>query len=365
MQYFVKIAKLFSILLLLALTLVIASTNMSSSIIVVANEAHTATAATTTYSSNSDPSSATITKIQSINNNPPSLPAAPPAIIHRNTRAPTAIGGPTLNDPNLKVEQMINTGLKRTTSMAFLGPNDILVLGKETGKVHRILNGKILPQPLLDVNVASEAERGLLGIAIANDNASTENGNTRHVFLYYTESGGGKDGDDAPKVSPAGTATTTDKDNTTRANIRNSGADTVSPAGNRLYRYDLDLKNNKLTNPKLLLNLPASPPPGREGTEKNHNGGKVLIGLDNNVYVGIGDVGGHNGQSENNPNSIAPPDGTGGILRITQDGQIVDNPPLGDTMPLSLYYAYGIRNTFGMDFDPLTGNLFLYLKFLF
>src|ERR687885_1079473 len=174
MQYFVKIAKLFSILLLLALTLVIASTNMSSSIIVVANEAHTATAATTTYSSNSDPSSATITKIQSINNNPPFLPAAPPAIIHRNTRAPTAIGGPTLNDPNLKVEQIINTGLKRTTSMAFLGPNDILVLEKDTGIVHRIVNGKMLPEPLIDVNVAIEAERGLFGIAIAK--CSNSNG---------------------------------------------------------------------------------------------------------------------------------------------------------------------------------------------
>src|ERR671933_715148 len=106
----------------------------------------------------SNSSHATITKIQSINNNPPFLPAAPPAIIHRNTRAPPAIGGPTLNDPNLMVEQIINTGLKRTTSMAFLGPNDILVLGKETGKVHRILDGKMLPEPLLDVNVASEAE---------------------------------------------------------------------------------------------------------------------------------------------------------------------------------------------------------------
>jgi glucose/arabinose dehydrogenase len=29
----------------------------------------------------------------------------------------------------------------------------------------------------------------------------------------------------------------------------------------------------------------------------------------------------------------------------------------GDTFPLNLYYAYGMRNTFGMDFDPLTGNL--------
>jgi aldose sugar dehydrogenase len=26
-------------------------------------------------------------------------------------------------------------------------------------------------------------------------------------------------------------------------------------------------------------------------------------------------------------------------------------------MPLALYYAYGMRNTFGMDFDPITGNL--------
>ena len=251
---------------------------------------------------------------------------APPAI--RNTRSRAAAGGPTLNDPDLAVERIIDTGLKSTTSMAFLGPNDILVLEKNTGVVHRILNGKMLPEPLLDVNVASEAERGLLGIAIAKDgnNTNTENGddngNTRHVFLYYTESGGGKDGDDEPKVSPAGTATTTDTANSTSTNTRNSGVDSVSPAGNRLYRYDLDLdNNNKLTNPKLLLNLPASPPPGREGTEKNHNGGKVLIGPDNNVYVGIGDVGGHRSQAENNPNGIAP-DGTGGILRVSYAVQI-------------------------------------------
>src|SRR5919202_4643083 len=229
--------------------------------------------------------------------NASSIISPPPPPLTHNTRARASLTGPTLNDPTLKVEQIISRGFDDATSMAFLGSDDILVLEKNTGKVQRILNGKILPQPLLDVNVANEAERGLLGIAVAkNDNASTENGNTRHVFLYYTESGGGKDGDDAPKVSPAGTATTTtDKDNTTRANIRNSGEDTVSPAGNRLYRYDLDLNNNnnnnKLTNPLLLLNLPASPPPGREGTEKNHNGGKVLIGPDNNVYVGIGDVG--------------------------------------------------------------------------
>jgi glucose/arabinose dehydrogenase len=28
-----------------------------------------------------------------------------------------------------------------------------------------------------------------------------------------------------------------------------------------------------------------------------------------------------------------------------------------DNHPLNMYYAYGIRNSFGLDFDPLTGNL--------
>src|SRR5918911_1536009 len=386
MRHSSKVAKSFS-MLVLALFLTNSSNSYSQIIVKQAQAASNAI-----IPLNSDSNKATITNVQfpgilpnnenndneNNNNNNPSFPTltSPPTnpsaknnqgpattnippIVHRNTRARAAIAGPTLNDPNLKVEQVINTGLRSTTSMAFLGPNDIFVLGKDAGIVHRILNGKMLPEPVLDVSVANVAERGLLGIAIAknDDNGGTDSGNVRHVFLYYTESGGGKDGDD----QPSRTATASTPNNSARTNTGGRGLDTVPPAGNRLYRYDLDESGNnniKLTNPLLLLNLPALPPPGREGTEKNHNAGKVLIGPDNNVYVGIGDVGGHNGQSENNPNGTAP-DGTGGILRITQDGQLVDNPPLGsnDTIPLALYYAYGMRNTFGMDFDPITGNL--------
>jgi aldose sugar dehydrogenase len=383
-HYYSKIVKS-SVLLLLALLLANSGTYLQ----IISKQAYAATSA---IFLNSNSNMATIAKVQlpgiltnnnenenNDNNNNPSTPTPTspptnpsannnnqgpattttttvPSIVHRNTRARAAIAGPTLNDPNLKVEQVINTGLRSTTSMAFLGPNDILVLEKDAGIVHRILNGKMLPEPLLDVSVANVAERGLLGIAIAkNDNGGTESGNVRHVFLYYTESGGGKDGDD----EPSRTATATTPDNSSRTNTGSRGLDTVPPAGNRLYRYDIDESggnNIKLTNPLLLLNLPATPPPGREGTEKNHNAGKVLIGPDNNVYVGVGDVAGHKGQAENNPNGI-PPDGTGGILRITQDGQIANNPPLGDSLPLALYYAYGMRNTFGMDFDPVTGNL--------
>ena len=49
------------------------------------------------------------------------------------------------------------------------------------------------------------------------------------------------------------------------------------------------------------------------------------------------------------------PDGRGGILRVNEDGsQVGTNAILGEKEPLNKYYAYGIRNSFGMDFDPIT-----------
>jgi glucose/arabinose dehydrogenase len=239
-------------------------------------------------------------------------------------------GAINIDDPNLKYE-IVASGLKSPTTMAFLGPNDILVNEKLNGTVQRIIDGKIQPQPILDVSVASQSERGMLGIAVAKPSINNNNSNnnnpspTTYVFVSYTQT----------KVEGS--------DICPNLNYCVPGHD---PIGNLLYRYEL--ANNKLVNPMLLLDLPAVPGPP-------HNGGKIIIGPDNNVYIGIGDVGKHRTHAENSVRS--PADGTGGILRVTQDGQIVSNPPLGDTIPLSLYYAYGIRNTFGMDFDPLTGNL--------
>ncbi|MGB7955171.1 MAG: hypothetical protein WCF23_14430, partial [Candidatus Nitrosopolaris sp.] len=64
------------------------------------------------------------------------------------TKATVASGGPTLDDPNLKIEALVK-GLEVPTSMAFIGPNDILVLEKNTGTVVRIADGEILKKPLL------------------------------------------------------------------------------------------------------------------------------------------------------------------------------------------------------------------------
>jgi glucose/arabinose dehydrogenase len=244
------------------------------------------------------------------------------------TKAPPSAGGPTFKDPKLKAE-VVFTGLDHPTSMAFLGPNDILVLQKNTGTVQRIVNGRMLPQPLLHVNVGQGVEWGMLGIAVAKHNDIT------YVFLYYTEPDSNNSGEQGAGVTEG---------NNTQSMV------------NHLYRYEL-ADNNQLINPKLLLILPAtSPDPNHEN---NHVGGKVVIGPDSNVYVVIGDVGGHEGQAQNVKDGTTL-DGTSGILRVTQDGDaVVPNSPLGnDTDPtLNKYYAYGIRNSFGMDFDPVTGKL--------
>ena len=107
--------------------------------------------------------------------------------------------------------------------------------------------------------------------------------------------------------------------------------------------------DGKLVNPKLLLDLPAIPWP-------YHNGGALTIGPDNNIYIAVGD--GTIDTQTNNVGNGSLPDGRAGILRVTQDGKPASNNGiLGDKYPLNLYYAYGIRNSFGIDFDPVGGNL--------
>jgi glucose/arabinose dehydrogenase len=125
------------------------------------------------------------------------------------------------------------------------------------------------------------------------------------------------------------------------------------PKRNVLYRYEF--VNNQLINPKLLLELPVS-------TYGLHNGGKIVVGPDNNVYFTIGDVAARSLGSDSytkaqNYEEGTEPDGRAGILHVTKDGKLVGKGILGGTYPLNLYYAYGIRNSFGIDFDPVTGNL--------
>jgi aldose sugar dehydrogenase len=228
--------------------------------------------------------------------------------------------------PDLDSEVVLS-GVEYPTAMAFLGPDDILVLEQDKGTVQRVVRGQMLDTPVLDVNVANERERfgiheerGLLGIAVAEDDGNSET--PRYVFLYYTEA---------------------------------EEEDGGEPLGNRLYRYELI--GDSLINGTLLLDLPYLPGPA-------HNGGVLSIGPDKNVYVAVGDMiptsyaeTQYRSKAQNYGAGLDP-DGRGGILRVTQEGEVVDNSGiLGEGHPLDKYFAYGIRNSFGMDFDPVTGNL--------
>jgi aldose sugar dehydrogenase len=258
---------------------------------------------------------------------------------------------PHVKDPGLKVEE-IGRGIPSSpTSMDFLDSNNILVTLKGDGfmpvnssgilknqtaaSVFLISNDVLQPEPVLRIPVNITGERGLLGIAIKRDeivNSSASPGNMETsmvsaankskitVFLYYTE----KDED--------------------------------QPARNRIYAYQWN--GTKLINPTLILDIPAENL-SLNLAGQNHQGGKLLIGPDGYLYAVIGDVG-RGGVLQNIKNSDGPSD-TSVIFRINPENGLPaeDNPFTSNNKsdPMNRYYAYGIRNSFGMTFDPVTGTL--------
>jgi aldose sugar dehydrogenase len=252
---------------------------------------------------------------------------------NQNQNYPLSAENITLSDPTLKIE-LVASGLDFPTTMAFLGPDDFLILEKNTGNVKRFVNGTLVEKPLLHVVSSIKDERGLLGIAISekdkNDykNVLTVPNKdvTHNVFLYYIEC---------------------------KDVLKNIGCE------NSVYRYDLDNKNNVLINPKFLVGVPSFPDP-------SHIGGIIDIGPDENLYVTVGNFQNtiptkiYKTKTQNYADG-EPVDGRAGILRLTQDGYPVLNANgtgiLGNKYPLNAYYAYGIRNSFGIDFDPVTGKL--------
>src|SRR5687767_1888335 len=87
--------------------------------------------------------------------------------------------GPVMLHPRLDVRP-VTTGLVTPITLAFIGPNDFLLLEKNTGQVKRVVNGAV-QGTVLDLGVNFASERGLLGIAL-HPNFPTNPG----VYLYWT-----------------------------------------------------------------------------------------------------------------------------------------------------------------------------------
>ena len=200
---------------------------------------------------------------------------------------------PIIYDDDYMVEKFA-TGLQYPTTMYFVG-DDILVLEKNTGKVIRISdNGVLYNEPALDVPVIQDNEAGLLGIVYLSN----------HVYLSFTESLSGFDKRD-------------------RENARNA-----------VYQYDWN--GEKLTNPILIKELPGH-------LSSVHHGGIITTSLNNEIYFVIGD------QEQRTTFQNVPIDATyetGSIFKIDTESK--------NSVEL---FAMGIRNSFGLAVDPVTGYL--------
>ena len=226
------------------------------------------------------------------------------------------------------------SGLNVPTSFAFIGPDDVLVLEKQTGRVIRILGDQ--KTTVLDLAVNTGSERGLLGIALHPDFPATP-----HVFLYWTES--------------------------------LTGSDTVvlseTPLlGNRVDRFIWD--GAALTLNENIIRLRAIQQDAGQPERGNHDGGVLRIGPDRKLYVFVGDLG-RRGNLQNlrcgpedayncPPNAPSPDDQFGGpepdnehlsgvVLRLNLDGTTpADNPFFAAGTTIGGEVGANIRRCFRM-----------------
>lgn len=191
--------------------------------------------------------------------------------------------------------QAVYTNLNFPDAFAF-APDGRIFFNEKTGVVRVIQNGIVQMQPFATLEVVSSGEQGLLGLAL-HPNFS-QNG---FLYVFYTYTNG-------------------------------------TAYHSRIRRFTA--VGNLGISPTDIFDIihPSS--------ATNHNGGYIKFGPDGKLYVQVGENAVANLSQDLSSYS-------GKILRMNDDGSVpADNPFKG-----SLVYAYGIRNAFGMDFDPNTHML--------
>lgn len=182
-----------------------------------------------------------------------------------------------------------------------IAPDGRIFLAEKNGKVLVVENDVLRDVPLLTLAVDNNNERGLLGITL--DPHFTLNG---YLYLYYTVPGAGH---------------------------------------NRVSRFAVSGNTAPPNSEKIVLELDSLP-------SYVHNGGALIFGSDQKLYVGTGD-GGRPAHGQEMSSLL------GKILRVNPDGSIpADNPFYGQLAGnYRAIWAYGLRNPFSLGYDPATNRL--------
>lgn len=209
----------------------------------------------------------------------------------------------TLYEMSFTKEEFI-IGLASPTQMAFVDDDTLLVLEKNNGKVRVINNGVLEEEAAYDFNVYAPLESGLVGILNYEGD----------IYIYVTE----------------------------------SLADGEPALGNYIYKFNWD--GEKLTNKEIMNILPARDSP-------RHHGGAMAAGLDGTIYAVIGDL---NKAREEKAGALQNSfydgiDDSSVIIKVGLNEN--ELKPSESENPFEHYRAIGIRNSFGLAIDPLTGNL--------
>ncbi len=260
------------------------------------------------------------------------------------TRFPLALGffaasaaapaQPALVDPDLEAVAAV-TGLNQPVGLAFFGADEYFVIEKASGQVKHFRNGGQVGV-VLDLAVNSNSERGLLGIALHPDFPTNPG-----VYLYWSESSTGAD---------------------------STGAGDVGLLANRVDRFDWN--GLVLTYSHSVLALRAYQADANQPLRGNHNGGVIKFGPDGKLYILIGDAG-RRGHTQNNFMGPVPDDqfggpepdpahATGAIYRMNPDGTVPNDNPFYQMTKFPVMdriYGFGVRNGFGLAFDPKSGRL--------